>query len=162
MVVRYKGAMSDPRCLPGGGPQGTLLGLLLFIILINDLGFEEQSNDLGELVTCKRRLKEFNMMHLKYVDDFAIAEAVDMNKQLTVVPVNARSQPDNFHDRTGHALETRNSKVYSQLIKTEQFAEQNKMKIKYSKTKMMVFNPCKAKDFQPKFELSNNLVEVVD
>ena len=28
MVVRYKGALTDLRPLPGGGPQGTLLGLL--------------------------------------------------------------------------------------------------------------------------------------
>ena len=63
-------------------------------------------------------------------------------------------------ERTGHSLETRNSKVYSQLIKTEKFAEENKMRINYRKTKMMVFNPNRAKDFQSKFGLSNNLVEV--
>ena len=39
MVVRYKGAMSGLKELPGGGPQGTLLGLLLFLVLINDVGF---------------------------------------------------------------------------------------------------------------------------
>ena len=45
MVVRYKGEVSEPRELPGGGPQGTLLGLLLFLVLINDLGFGDQTND---------------------------------------------------------------------------------------------------------------------
>ena len=34
MLVRYKGKESGVKSLPGGGPQGTLLGLLLFIILI--------------------------------------------------------------------------------------------------------------------------------
>ena len=38
MVVRYKGDTSDVRPLPGGGPQGTLLGLLLFLILIHLCG----------------------------------------------------------------------------------------------------------------------------
>ena len=45
MIVRYKGEESNPKQLPGGGPQGTLLGLLLFIVLINDLGFEHLENN---------------------------------------------------------------------------------------------------------------------
>ena len=35
MVVRYKGALSGPKELPGGGPQGTLLGLLLFLMMLD-------------------------------------------------------------------------------------------------------------------------------
>ena len=44
MIVRYKGEVTDTKPLPGGGPQGTLLGLLLFLILINDCGFENQES----------------------------------------------------------------------------------------------------------------------
>ena len=32
MVVKYKGTTSDRKPLPGGGPQGTLLGLFLFLV----------------------------------------------------------------------------------------------------------------------------------
>ena len=35
MVVRYKGQTSSMKNLPGGGPQGALLGLFLFLVLIN-------------------------------------------------------------------------------------------------------------------------------
>ena len=162
MVVRYKGEVTDPRPLPGGGPQGTLLGLLLFIILINDLGFDNQSNDAGELITCKRRIKEFNTIHLKYVDDFAVAEAVNMKEQLTQVPVDSRPQPDTYRDRTGHSFEPENSKVFSQLLKTESYAEENRMKVNYGKTKLMVFNPGKVRDFHPKFNLNNKQLDLVE
>ena len=54
MYVRYKGKHSSTKSLPGGGPQGTLLGLLLFIVLINDVGFPGQVNNTGELITSKR------------------------------------------------------------------------------------------------------------
>ena len=66
MIVRYKGEESNPKQLPGGGPQGTLLGLLLFIVLINDLGFENQENNVGDLITCKKKLKEFNYKCIHY------------------------------------------------------------------------------------------------
>ena len=51
MIVRYKGKKSNVKKLPGGGPQGALLGLLLFLVLINDVGFEKQTNVNGEIIT---------------------------------------------------------------------------------------------------------------
>ena len=60
MRVRYKGKQSSIKSLPGGGPQGTLLGLLLFIVLINDVGFDDQVNNAGEIITSKRNMKTVN------------------------------------------------------------------------------------------------------
>ena len=74
MVVRYKGAVSSPRELPGGGPQGTLLGLLLFIVLINGAGFEHQENNVGGNITSRKNFKAASLLHLKYVDDMTLAE----------------------------------------------------------------------------------------
>ena len=79
MVVRYKGKLSSLKHLPGGGPQGKLLGLLLFLVLINDAGFEGQTNNAGELLTTKRNMKKVNNIHLKYVDDMTLAEAIDLS-----------------------------------------------------------------------------------
>ena len=81
MIVRYKGKQSQVKSLPGGGPRGTLLGLLLFIILINDLGFEGQVNNTGEIITCRRNLKKVNEIHLKYVDDLTMAESINLKTQ---------------------------------------------------------------------------------
>ena len=77
MLVKYKGKESTVKHLPGGGPQGTLLGLLLFLVLINDVGFEGQENNTGELITSKRNMRVANEIHLKYVDDLTLAEAIN-------------------------------------------------------------------------------------
>ena len=39
LVLRYKGHCSSRKALPGGSPQGTRLGLFLFLILINAAGY---------------------------------------------------------------------------------------------------------------------------
>ena len=93
MIVKYKGQQSSVKSLPGGGPQGTILALLLFIVLINDLGFEGQQNNAGDIITSKRNMKIVNQIHLKYVDDMTLAEAVDLPKQLVSVPCSERPQP---------------------------------------------------------------------
>ena len=127
MMVRFKGAKSANKSLPGGGPQGTLLGLLLFLVLINDAGFENQVNNAGELITGKRNFKAANKIHLKYVDDMTIAEAVKLKEKLVSVP--DRPQPDLYHARTGHYLPTENSEVFKNLIATNQYAQVNEMKL---------------------------------
>ena len=160
MLVRYKGKKSGIKDLPGGGPQGTLLGLLLFIILINDLGFKGQKNDAGEILTSRRNMKQVNEIHLKYVDDLTLAEAINLPKQLVSVP--DRQLPDNYHARTGHVLPDDNSLVVQELSNTLDYAEQNEMKINLKKTKTMLFNPCTSLDFMPEIRLGTHQLEVVE
>ena len=149
MVVKYKGQTSGIKSLPGGGPQGTLLGLLLFIILINDLGYEGQINNTGEVITSRKNLKTVNEIHLKYVDDLTYAESINLSDQLVPVPTDQRPLPDSFHARTGHMLTPVKSKLCKQITKTEEYAALNDMKINHSKSKVMLFNPCHIRDFMP-------------
>ena len=162
MIVKYKGKVSGRKMLPGGGPQGTLLGLLLFLVLINDVGFSGQNAELGEIITCKKRIKEFNEIHLKFVDDLTIGEAVKMKEMLTYLPDDARPQPDLYRARTGHVLEPEKSKVAQQLKHISEYAATNGMKLNYKKTKLMLFNPCTSKDFVPSACLDGRDIEMVE
>ena len=119
MYVRYRGKQSSINSLPGGGPQGTLLGLLFFIVFINDVGFPGQLNNAGELITSKRSMKAINEIHLKYVDDLTLAEAISLPDKLVHVPESVRPMPDMLHARTGHIMpnQEENSRVLHELLK---------------------------------------------
>ena len=162
MVVKYKGEQSSIKSLPGGGPQGTLLALLLFIVLINDFGFDDQENNAGDIITSKHNMKRANEIHLKYVDDLTLAEAIHMPSQLVSLPESERPQPDTYHARTGHVLPANNSKVFKQLQSTYTQAKLTDMKINFGKTKIIVFNPCTKTDFMPKMIIDNQELEVVN
>ena len=160
MVVRYGGATSSTKSLPGGGPQGTLLGLLLFIVLINDAGFKGQTNNAGDLITSRRNLREANRIHLKYVDDLTIAESIILKDNVSPVP--DRPRPDSYHARTGHALIPEKSDVYKEIKNIEQYAASNDMKLNAKKTKFMLFNQCKSIDFMPNLDLDGKNIELVE
>ena len=161
MSVKYNGCMSSVKSLPGGSPQGTLLALLLFIVFINDIGFDRQTNNVGEVLTSRKHIKAANEIHLKFVDDLTLAETVNLQHDLVEVPELDRIHPTKFHDRTGHTFPTENSKVYNQLLKTEQHARENEMRVNYEKTKLMLFNPCKSIDFNPEVTISDKSIELV-
>ena len=101
-------------------------------------------------------------LHLKYIDDLTLAESIFMKDMLDELPIEMRPQPETFHERTGHALIPENSKVFNMVKKTEEYAHENKMKINYKKTKLMVFNPGYSRDFFPRFNFNNNELEVVE
>ena len=119
-------------------------------------------NNAGELITTKRRIKDLNTIHLKYVDDLALAEAINMNSQVTTSPIDERPQPDQFRDRTGHKLINEKSEVLKQLLETKKYADNNNMKINFTKTKLMLFNSCHSKDFLPKIECEGKQIELVE
>ena len=39
LILNYRGGKSGSKDLLGGGPQVTVLGMLLFIVFINSVGF---------------------------------------------------------------------------------------------------------------------------
>ena len=41
LILRYKGCTSTPMSMHAGCPQGTKLGLLLFLLLINAAGYQD-------------------------------------------------------------------------------------------------------------------------
>ena len=75
------------------------------------------------------------------------------------VPESAVTHPVPYRARTGHVFPFTNSEVYKQLRATEEYANQNKMKINYTKTKTMLFNNCKNLDFVPELEVADIRVE---
>ena len=77
MTLRYKDTTTSEKSLPGGMPQGTLLGLLLFLVLINDCGFTGFPNKIGKVITQPRRQIQLNILHTKFVDDLFLFEAFD-------------------------------------------------------------------------------------
>ena len=95
LILSYKGAKSGRKGLPGGGPQGTVLGMFLFIILINSAGFKEVDRKLWEKITrAANSHKIIIKMHAKYVDDLTVADAFKVKKcALCVKGIRADQTP---------------------------------------------------------------------
>ena len=119
--------------------------------MINDIGFNDQKNNAGDLITSKKNLKQANEIHLKFVDDLTLAEAINLPEQLGKVPGSPEL-----------TLPVHKSRVYRQLLEVREQSELNQMKLNYKKTKVMVFNPCKSKVFMPRLILEGNQLEVVE
>jgi hypothetical protein len=88
--------------------------------------------------------------------------AESFNSKQTVVPYPDTPQPDPYHARLGQKLPDEKSLVYNQLKKIEEYADENQMKINFSKTKFMLFNPTKTFDFIPNYKTSGGQVETLE
>ena len=83
LIVTHNGATSGTKKMPGGGPQGTVLGMFLFLILINKAGISDQQRNLGEkLSSAASKRDEMKNMHVKYVDDMTLAQSINLKNNL--------------------------------------------------------------------------------
>ena len=109
-----------------------VLGLLLFLILINDCGFENQAPSISDIITNPKKRFAPSTLHTKYVDDLTIVESFDLQK--TFVEDPSRPPPDNFHERLGQKLPYNQSKVYDQVSQIQEYATGNEMKLDCGKS----------------------------
>ena len=82
LILKYKGGQSGRKKLPGGSPQGTRLGMFLFLIMINFSGFpfDDIERETGQWIT-KQRRKLLNNLHRKYVDDLSFLTSTNLKKK---------------------------------------------------------------------------------
>ena len=162
MVLKYNGEISSPQSLPGGSVQGSLIGIILFIVELSDAGMPvpAQMGD-NDLISVPSPLptETENEIRLKYVDDQTQGEVIQLNSALNLN--GDKSGPQPYHNRHGHVLPTENSRIQTRLNQIEEYANIHKLKINETKTKIMAFNFSTKYDFLPELSVGENQLEVV-
>ena len=156
MILRYKGAHSSRHLMPGGSPQGTLLGVLLYLVYVSDIGMEPPTPndpiqgviDLPSVLSPSPNCNG-DEIRLKFVDDLSLAESINLNDKL-----QTNSQSNNFIPPDQSLLQKRLEHVNLAAITHE-------MKLNLSKTKIIPFNFTKKLTFEPKYFLDGQLIDVV-
>ena len=150
--------------MPGGGPAGTTLGLLMFVVLVNDTANPGPPRNWGVLLTQPLRArKPLEMTHGKLIDDASIAEAIDMNSVLSPQPESYWTRPVTWRERYELAVPAPLNKSSAELARMTEFADAHFMKINHKKTKVVMFNPRRRGiDFKPDVRLRNNPLDVID
>ena len=160
LILRFNGVSTSKKNLPGGGPQGTILGMFLFLILINFAGFSDKAENISDTI-CKvaGKRKPIEKTHLKYVDDFSILEAVN---RYDLEVSTSLPQPHNYHSRTGQILPESKSNVALAIQDLLRYSLDHDMKINHDKSKLMLFNTSRVHDFIPAITMNGDQLDVVE
>ena len=151
LVLRYRRESAGPRTLPGGGPQGTLLGGLIFIVKFNGAMLRPPIPSFTLLPA-----RNPKVVKLKNMDDASIAAGVNLKQHLREDPVD-REKPLTFSERSGHVLGDEHNILQSYLEDFESFTISNKIKINKNKTKVMKFTRSRKLDFPLEVSFSDNM-----
>ena len=154
MILRFNGAESSPRSLPGSAPQGVFLGCFFFMIKFN-----------GALLRPgipRPFTKPLPIMYssdtsctVKYIDDASQARSINLNEALSPIITSNRPRPLEFYEHTGHILKLPHNELQKDLNNLKQFTDKNLMIVNQKKTLIMKFNFHKKLDFPPIFNFDN-------
>ena len=121
MQVRFNNTYSGTYRLPGGGPQGTLIGLIEYFV---------QSNDNADCVDVAQRFK--------FVDDLTVLELVMLGGLLTEYNFKLHVASDVGVDEL--YVPASSLKTQDNLNKIADWTTTNMMKLNEDKTSYMVFS----------------------
>ena len=144
MQVKWHGEISSIRDMPGGGPQGCILG---------QISFSSQSNDSGEFVPDDKRFK--------FVDDLSLLEIINL------ILAGLQQYDVYQHVPSDIAVESmflpnQNCESQNMLNKIAEWTVSNKMKLNEQKSKYMVVNYTRKYQFSARFTLNGSTLEAVE
>ena len=146
MILRFRNCSSLPRDLPGGCPQGTLIGVILYILYINPIGFPgEITLQINDIV--KSYLMPFltsfpslpsTVNSAKFMDDATLQEAIDLTSSLAT---NIdRSGPLPWWESSGKLLPNCNTLLQKEIETIKRISDEREMVLNPDKTKLMIIN----------------------
>ena len=142
MKVKFNGELSDFHSLVGGGPQGTLIGQLEYLV---------QSNDNADIVCPEDRLK--------YIDDFSVLQLVLLSGLLVEY---------NFHEHVASDIGTdqlflppSSYSAQDKLNYISNWTNENLMKLNESKCSYMVFTKTQT-DFTTRRTINNSYLQRIE
>ena len=137
MFMRFKGASSSKRELPGSSPQGTFLAIILFITIFNGAAL-------------RPRIPKPLCLNFKYVDDLILLHSINLKSSLMDDPV-----------RNCRTLIPDGNKLQDELNELMEFVRGNLLKINHDKTKVMKFNVSKTYNFLPELFIDQESGQLV-
>ena len=121
MQVKFNGELSKVLALIGGGPQGTLLGQIEYLV---------QSNDNADMISPEDRFK--------YIDDLSVLQLVCLSGLLTEY---------NFYSHVASDIGTEDKFLPAESFATQDnlnsianWTRENKMQINEGKCNFMIFS----------------------
>ena len=110
----------------------------------------------------KPKRKPIQKTQEKYIDDMTQCVAMNLKEVAELNPDQTTNLPKQYHERTGHILKKEHNIIQKEVDKLIVYAEENKMNINETKTKIMMFNQARKIDILPEVKLNGNNIEVVD
>ena len=143
MKVKWHNKLSTQRDLPGGGPQGSTLGLI---------EYDSQSNDNTEFLNPDDKYK--------FVDDLSVLVLINL--------ITAGLASYNFREHVASDvgidqlfLPSENVPAQKYMDNISRWTENNKMQLNEKKSNLMVFNYTHDYQFATRVTLNNSLLDVI-
>jgi hypothetical protein len=161
MVIKFRGATSSTRSLPGSSPQGVFLGCFFFMVKFNGALLRP---DIQRPFSkpCPEMLAK-STATVKYIDDASQARSIDLKKCLLKLDLSGRPRPLEFFEHTGYQLDPVKNELQVDLSELKAFTDQNLMVINQKKTQIMCFNFRTSLKFPPIFYVGDSApLEIVN
>ena len=157
MVLKFKGVLSALRSLPGSSPQGTVLGVILFIIIFNGACLRPTIPRPSWPFFCKGRNDPADIK-LKFVDDLSVAAKVCLDDDL--IEDTNRAKPLSFDERFETKLSEEANTLQKIIDDLQIFASERQMKINNDKSSVIKFSTSRTKAFPAEIKLDDQFLEM--